>query len=264
MNGDRTLTSRFELKYLIPSSDVPALRRYIAPFVHPDPYAAVRPDHTYEISSLYLDTPDLLLCHMTHQGIKNRFKLRIRCYCDDPAAPVFFEVKRRVNKTISKRRARMSRAEACRALTAVFAHDGPGVAATSPEAQDFLGLVAALEARPVCRVRYRREAYEATSGAPLRITFDYAVEHLKTDAFELSMNGPGWRSSGIEPVILEVKYTNAFAPWLGDFVQRFDLAPLSVAKYVLSVERLLPRRASTPLPFPLQPGWSHPLEPWTT
>lgn len=261
---DRTLNSRFELKYLLRPCDASAIRRFAGPFVRPDPFAARRPDHTYEISSLYFDTPDFLLSEMTHQGIKNRFKLRVRCYSDDPAEPVFLEIKRRMNKTIRKRRARLSRSEACRAVSAVLLHDACGLAAAPPEAQDFLGLVAALGARPVCRVRYRREAYEAVSGAPLRITFDHAVEHLATSRYELSMNGTGWRPSGVEPVILELKYTDVFASWVRDLIESYDLVPLSIPKYVLSVDCLREHREGAPLPFRLKPDWSRPLEPWTT
>jgi len=251
MNGtmDRTLTSRFELKYLLADFQVAAVREFIAPFTRPDPFAAVRPDLRYEISSLYFDTADLLLCNMTRQGIKNRFKLRVRCYSDDPATPVFLEVKRRMNKTILKHRARMARDEARGAITGLLAHAASGLAVSSAEAQEFVGLVAACAARPTCRVRYRREAYEASTGAPLRVSLDHGVEHLETTTYDLSIDAPGWRSSGIPSVILEIKYTDVFPSWLSDLVRFLGIQPLSVAKYVLSMNCLETERPILAAPF---------------
>lgn len=256
--SDRTLTSRFELKYLLADAQVRAVRDFISPFTRPDPFTAGRADLRYEISSLYFDTADLLLCNMTRKAVKNRFKLRVRSYSDDPATPVFLEVKRRMNKTILKRRARMDRDEARGAITGLLAHASAGLAVSSAEAQDFVGLVAACAARPTCRVRYRREAYEASTGAPLRISLDHGVEHLETTTYDVTIDCPGWTSSRIPSVILEIKYTDSFPSWLSDMVHLLGLEPLSVAKYVLSmdcIEKDQPLLAEpfAPLP-PLGPG----------
>jgi hypothetical protein len=250
---DRTLTSRFELKYLLDDARVDALRAFIAPFTRPDPFAAGRPDLRYEIASLYFDTADLLLREMTRQGIKNRFKLRIRCYDDDPASPVFLEVKRRVNRAILKHRAKLTRSEARRTVTGLLAHDASGWERMTPEAQEFMGLVAACAARPVCRVRYRREAYEARSGGPLRISLDTEVEFLPTSEFDVALGAPGWCSSRIPGTILEIKYTDAFPPWVSDLVRRLGIGAQSVAKYVLSMD-CLHRERPVSAHFP---AWAH-------
>ena len=52
------------------------------------------------ITSLYLDSSALHLYRQTVQGIKNRFKLRIRFYDDNPGNPAFLEIKRRVTDVI--------------------------------------------------------------------------------------------------------------------------------------------------------------------
>ena len=61
----------------------------------------------YPIVSLYLDSDDLQLCQESLRGHKNRFKLRIRSYTDEPDYPRFFEIKRRINTIINKSRARV-------------------------------------------------------------------------------------------------------------------------------------------------------------
>ena len=58
--------------------------------------------NSYRICSLYIDSPQLFLYNQTVLGEKNRFKLRIRFYDDDPAHPAFLEIKRRVTDVILK------------------------------------------------------------------------------------------------------------------------------------------------------------------
>jgi SPX domain protein involved in polyphosphate accumulation len=53
---------------------------------------------------LYLDSDSLKLYRTTINGDKNRYKLRLRYYEDRPDAPVFFEIKRRMNNIIMKQR----------------------------------------------------------------------------------------------------------------------------------------------------------------
>ena len=81
---DPTLASRYECKYQISPMVVSALREFIQPFMRPDPFAALREDNRYPICSLYLDSEDLVLYQQTVGGHKNRFKLRVRSYSDDP------------------------------------------------------------------------------------------------------------------------------------------------------------------------------------
>ncbi|HOK97053.1 MAG TPA: VTC domain-containing protein, partial [Anaerohalosphaeraceae bacterium] len=99
---DTTLLCRYELKYRIPETKARAIAQYVSAFIHPDRYAKNKPGNEYLISSLYLDTPTLTLCNETLQGKKNRFKLRIRGYDDNPLSPVFLEIKRRACNVIVK------------------------------------------------------------------------------------------------------------------------------------------------------------------
>ena len=51
----------------------------------------------------------LRLGYRTINGDKNRYKLRLRFYEDNPHAPVFFEIKRRMNDAIMKQRCGIKR-----------------------------------------------------------------------------------------------------------------------------------------------------------
>jgi len=243
---DRTLLSRYEIKYIVPPERLLAMRRFLAPFVKPDPYAALHPGFTYPLCSLYLDSNALVLCNMTMQGIKNRFKLRVRTYSDDPRMPVYCEIKRRVDGAIVKRRARMGR-EGVPALLQGRLPRGEGIEpAALPTLEEFHALIHATRAAPVIRVRYLREAYESATGDPFRVTFDTMIEHALTAGPELSLNGGEWKSTPTNGVILEVKFTNLFPSWLPDLVRTFQLQRQSVAKYVLSICASADRRAGVP------------------
>jgi hypothetical protein len=246
---DRTLASRFELKYWLPPHLVPAVRRAIQPFVRPDRFARRQPDHAYAIGSLYLDSPDLQLYRTTVEGHRNRFKLRIRAYDDHPESPVFLEIKRRADQVVLKRRARVTRELALDIVRGRL----PRGAADIPAVSEFVRSVDALGAGPVMRVRYRREAYESSGRDPVRITFDRELAHAVTHGPELSLDGGGWFETPTEGQILEVKFTDCCPSWVQSMVSGLGLERRSVPKYILSVDSALGRAAGLrPLGLPVE------------
>ena len=232
-DSDITLASRFECKYVISPLLVPAIREFVAPFARPDRFAAARSDRRYPICSLYLDSDDLLLYQQTVGGEKNRFKLRVRSYTDDETAPLFFEVKRKINNIVQKRRARVERTEAQALL------DGRRGASPDSELEYFASHLGLVSARPVIRVRYMREAYESTAGDPVRITLDSELMHVATFGADLRHDHGRWVATPVEGVILELKFTEVFPAWVRDMVQVFGLKQQPVPKYVLCVDHML-------------------------
>ncbi|HEY8097454.1 MAG TPA: VTC domain-containing protein, partial [Methylobacter sp.] len=91
---------RREYKYLVPTSQLGAVRKFIAPHMAPDPHGL-----NYRVLSAYLDTPGLALWGdhaVLHK--EDRYKLRIRTY-SGLANQYFFEVKRKHDGVIEKQRA---------------------------------------------------------------------------------------------------------------------------------------------------------------
>ncbi|KAA3614447.1 MAG: VTC domain-containing protein [Planctomycetota bacterium] len=235
---DGTLRSRFECKYLIPPQVVPAVRHYLQSFAQPDPYAARSPGFRYRISSLYLDSSDLQLYGTTVQGIKNRYKLRIRTYDDLPQSPTFFEVKKRTDGAIRKRRAKVPRELGMRFLDSRL-RLRPGEGSEIPDFQEFRDHCQRTQAAPLIRVRYWREAYESTGKDPVRITFDTELMHQITLQPDLRMHCPGWLTTPIPGTILEIKFTDLCPSWVLELIRTFQLQKQSVAKYILSVDRAI-------------------------
>src|SRR5258708_22573574 len=102
MFKDRMQQQRFELKYLIRESTALQVRDFVRSYLAMDEFSVGRPNYSYPVHSLYLDSDDLKLYWRTINGDKNRFKLRLRYYSTNAESPVFFEIKRRMNNCILK------------------------------------------------------------------------------------------------------------------------------------------------------------------
>jgi hypothetical protein len=215
------------------------IRRFIQPFMVPDPYARRRADNRYPICSLYFDSLDLHLYRQTAAGEKNRFKVRVRSYSDDAATPVFLEVKCRTNDVILKRRARLPRSVAMEILnTGNSAWLASNAGDLLADLEFFNGHVTIANARPFLRVRYIREAYESLGGDPLRITLDTDIAWLPTSIVDFNLGATGWIPTPVRGTVLEIKFTDRYPAWVGQMIGAYDLQRQSLAKYVLSVDSL--------------------------
>lgn len=228
---------RFECKYLVSPLLLPSIRQFVRAFAAVDPLAALAPDQRYSICSLYLDTDDLLFYRQYLGGERSRFKLRARTYADDQASPVFLEVKSRVNRLVSKQRAVLTREQARSLLAGRGTGTGP---ASKPRGLDaFTTDLALTAARPVVRVKYRREAYVSPGPRPARVTFDTDVRFQPTFGPMLAHEGGQWTPAPLDDVVVEVKYTEAFPLWIEHMIRTFGLVQRPCCKYALSVERMV-------------------------
>jgi len=239
---DRTLRSRFECKYLVSEDMAQEIVRHASPYLELDHFSARSEGHRYPVHSLYLDGPGYELYETTNQGMKNRFKLRIRGYDSHPESPLFAEVKRRADRVILKRRALISRDDA-RALLkgSPLPEDSR---AKGAEFAEFRSLAARLAARPAVYVSYFREAYEAVGPEPVRLTLDRDLRNAApslTDPFDFA--NQDWKITPCEQTILELKFTDSCPHWVEQLIQRFRLDRCSVAKYILCLDNYMAREA---------------------
>jgi hypothetical protein len=68
------------------------MRPFIQGYIEVDEYSACQPCLSYPTLSLYLDSDNLDTYWWTINGNKNRYKLRLRYYDEQPGSPVFFEI----------------------------------------------------------------------------------------------------------------------------------------------------------------------------
>ncbi len=234
MPADRMQRQRFEQKYMLDEHQARAIRHELLAHLELDENGVGKPDFSYPVHSLYLDSGGLETFWSTINGDKNRYKLRLRFYNDQPESPVFFEIKRRVNNCILKQRGGVRKA----AVPWLLAGHLPGpkdLLSDSPKSllaiQNFLKLIERIHARPMAHIAYLREAYVDPMSDNVRVTLDRAVrtEARATASFRTRMENPA------EPfgdrVILELKFTDRFPEWCRHMVERFDLVQCGAAKY---------------------------------
>jgi hypothetical protein len=230
---------RFELKYLIEEGIAALLRDFVSGYLEVDDYGARRPNYSYPVHSLYLDSDDLSLHHAGVNGTRNRFKLRLRYYDDQPDSPVFFEVKRRADNCILKQRCGVRR-EAIPLLLAGQLPEPEQLLSGEPRhlvtMQRFNYLMHMVEARPKLHNQYLREAWVSPHDNSVRLTFDRQIraEPFFRPQAVVGMERPARVFA--EFVVLELKFTTRFPNWFQDLVRRFNLMQFSSAKYCEGVE----------------------------
>ncbi|NLH16499.1 MAG: polyphosphate polymerase domain-containing protein [Phycisphaerae bacterium] len=234
--GDTLMACRYELKYRIQETTARAIAAYIKPMIPLDKYAQLRPNGEYPITSLYLDSDQLTLAKETLEGKKNRFKLRVRGYSDKPDTPIFFEIKRRIERVILKSRARGMHHHVPMILAG---HElPPQKFQTDMKAlRQFQLYVKYLNARPMVLVRYMRQAFEGDGDCRVRVTFDRQLSYCVTEEPRVRLGGSGWMPIPLDFTILEIKFTARYPAWLSELVRAFDLKVSAMSKYCSSVQQ---------------------------
>jgi hypothetical protein len=234
MSRDRMQRQRFELKYMLAGDQARGLREFVTAHLDLDENGVGKPNYSYPVHSLYLDSPHLTTFWSTINGDKNRFKLRLRFYNDHPDSPVFFEIKRRVNGCILKQRGGVRKEAVASLLRGQLPDDRDLLRADGKSmlaVHRFLELVGQIQAVPLAHVCYQREAYVDAVSDAVRVTFDREVltEPRLEPVFSTAMRDPS-RPFG-DRVILELKFTDRFPDWLRRLAERFGLTQCGAAKY---------------------------------
>ena len=242
----RLQASRFELKFIINEYCAAGIRDFSRAYLEPDEFADPQNGNSYLISSLYLDNPELSLYRQTTVGEKNRFKLRIRFYDDNPDHPAFLEIKRRVTDVIRKERAKVSREGARRVLAGhgpdpsfLIDHEDNGNSGSA--LINFCDLCSNIGAKGCIYVSYRREAYVSPNSDLIRVTFDRHLRgspYRQGDGLTLPSGGAYPAVGNDDNVILELKFTDRFATWMRELVQEFNLQRTSIPKYVHCIDEM--------------------------
>ena len=234
MAEDQMQLQRWELKYVIPEDLALMIRDFVRSYLEIDEYGAGRPNLSYTIHNLYLDSDDLAIYWGTINGNKNRYKLRLRFYEDNPTTPIYFEIKRRMNEAILKQRGGVKR----QAVEAVLAGQLPGpedLVSGDPRQlvaiQRFVQLMLRDRAAPTAHVFYEREAWISPSDNSVRVTMDrnVLISPEFVTRFSARMDDPSRVFGNL--VILELKFTGRFPDWFKAMVRVFNLRQGSASKY---------------------------------
>jgi len=253
MMEDRLQPQRFELKYLVSEEVALSVRQFVASYLEIDEFAATRPNLSYPVHSLYLDSDALTHYWTTINGNKNRYKLRIRFYDGLPDGPVYFEIKRRMNEAILKQRGGVKR-EFVDWIMSGHMPSPEHLASTNSAhlvaVQRFSQLMTESEARPKAHVSYLREAWVSPRNNAVRVTMDRNVRCSPEFFTRFSPEPTSPLAIFGSKVVLELKFTGRFPDWFRELVRVFGLSQCSAAKYAdgvtLQGEQLFTSRIHAP------------------
>jgi VTC domain len=244
MRADRMQQSRFELKYLVSEIMAERVRDFVRCYLSMDEFSVGKPNYSYPVHSLYLDSDNLEIYWRTINGDKNRFKLRLRYYSDHVDSPVFFEVKRRMKDVILKQRGGVKQSAVALLLAGHFPEQ-EHLVSNSPKGfvavQKFCQLMTELHAKPMSHIFYQREAY-VSDDDEVRVTMDrevYSEPNLEP-RIKVKMTRPVHAFKGF--VILELKFTNRFPNWFRELVRMANVMQCGAAKYVSGIQLIGHRR----------------------
>jgi len=255
MRRDRMQQQRFELKYLIPEETALLVRDFVRGYLEMDEYSVGRPNYSYPVHSLYLDSRELKLYWDTINGSKNRFKLRLRYYSTNADTPVFFEIKRRMNNCILKQRGGV-RQDSVGLLLSGHLPEPDHLVSKSPNQlvaiQRFCNLMDQVHAKPRVHIFYMREAY-VSDNDEVRVTMDRTVLAEPNPAFAVKTEMTNPIRSFQNEVILELKFTNRYPEWFRELVRAFHVMQCGAAKYVESIQGIGHDKIHSDLPVVEEP-----------
>ena len=102
--------------------------------------------------------------------------------------------------------------------------------------EQFLLYMNSINAKPVVRTRYQRQAFEGIHDNALRVTFDRNISYNVTATPDIGLNGRGWHKLPINGVVLEIKFTGRYPFWMSQMVKCLNLKQQSISKYANSVK----------------------------
>ena len=231
---------RYELKYLINEETALLVRDFVRSYLDFDEYSVGKPNYSYPVHSLYVDSDDLKLYWSTINGDKNRYKLRLRYYTTHPDSPVFFEIKSRMNNCIRKQRGGVRQEFVSMLLRGQLPQQEHLVSRAPHQLtalQHFCELAVSIQAKPRLHIFYMREAY-VSDDDQVRVTMDRSVYGDANCEYAIKTDLRQPVLSFGNQVILELKFTNRFPDWFGELVRVFGVMQCGAAKYVECIQGL--------------------------
>jgi hypothetical protein len=229
---------RYEKKYLVPNTQLNALRERLLPFLRPDSFAGIEkfgyPEYT--VRSIYFDSFDKKSIDEKIAGVEERKKLRIRAYDElNEKAQVFLEVKKKLGNRIYKNRSLIPFSK-----TSDFLLFGPDEITRSAleqkeqldDAMRFMYHLKKNNMSPLNLIIYDREAYHGKFNSDLRITLDKNIRSAIYPKLSELFSEENCTYVWEDHFILEVKYFDPPMPgFVKTIIEDFKLQTQALSKY---------------------------------
>ncbi|QDT05388.1 VTC domain protein [Rubripirellula lacrimiformis] len=235
---------RIELKYMLDASLSLQVQQWAREHLGIDRHCNETLGDSYDVNTLYLDTPDYDLFHRT--GKAGRAKHRIRRYGDEKS--LWIETKRKKQNVVRKNR---TAADADEVLSQLSAPDD-----TSPWCGAwFRDRVVDRNLQPAAQVHYRRFARTATfDGESLRLTIDSNLQASPAQGWLVAAasdpHPPSQRLQATDSQILELKFYNHMPHLFKELLRTFAIPATGFSKYRTAVQAW---QLDTPVPISVAP-----------
>ncbi len=218
--ADILVFKRVEKKYIIDESQKSKLLSELREMLEPDSHGRST------VASIYLDSPDYKIIRASLDAKVYKEKLRIRAYgVPTHDSKVFFELKKKYEGVVYKRREKMTLAQA---MHFCETHSPPRDSQIMRELAYSLSFYCS--PKPSMLVAYEREAYFVKNAPHIRLTFDSAVRY-RSDLLDLSLGHDGSVILPKDKYILEIKTDGAMPIEVADALDRLTILPASFSKY---------------------------------
>jgi hypothetical protein len=234
VSTDGRFFNRHEFKYVISEDTAQEVLKTIQPHMKRDRHTDEAAH--YRISSLYFDTAENLFHEEYLREEQFRQKLRLRVY-NHPTLldPCFFEIKKKLEGNVNKRRARLTLGAAYAWLEGRMAM--PELSEAFPLEAPILREINFLREhyrlQPRVVISYLRQAHVGIFDENLRVTMDRQLTQ-RTTHLHLHETAAASLYLPMDRVVLEVKSNGAVPLWLARMLSQFSCRKQAFSKYSTS------------------------------
>lgn len=222
-------SKRYELKFTVSSALADEIQAWALEHMGPDPFLGESSSSSYQVTSLYLDTPQFSIFHR-HPESENR-KYRVRRYSD--SSQLWLEVKRKKGDLVRKKRTWIDGNVITELTEPRDTNEDTNVENSD---QWFRERINRFHLQPSTWVEYQRFARvgETHQGAA-RLTIDRDIRCLTARDWSVP-TGLGAAAPAITPHCqLELKFCNHLPPLFKTVMSKFSLTRSVLSKYRTSV-----------------------------
>ena len=232
--------SRYEMKYILKKDLSNLIKEEIKNFMIYDGYAAKESSKGYFVRSLYFDSENYSNFNEKVDGVRSRYKFRIRTYSNNHNEnyPIFLELKGRENKRTYKIRTLIkfddlnlfNNDKNCEKLLRIY-KDNQLI-------EKFVFDSYKKKCLPKLIVDYERSPFINRAGYYFRLTFDKKIRGTKSN----QLFDHNKKNQTIDCLsgytVLELKFDIAIPTWFQRIIQCYQSKVVSVSKYVLGADTL--------------------------
>jgi hypothetical protein len=216
---------RFEKKFIITKEQYDKLTQILSNYMNLDKYC--REGKNYNIYNIYYDTPNESVIRLSTAKPYYKEKMRLRTYSlTDEKAPYFLEIKKKINKVVSKRRITLTREQGEYFNSKIMLPEGISGQIAS-ELQYYLDTN---PIRPNVFLRYERHALFGIEDSSLRVTFDQNIL-ARRERLSFTEGDGGEYVLPADKYLMEIKFEGAMPLWLCKMLSEMKIYSSSYSKY---------------------------------